>query len=129
MGGWPVLLAGRARWFDLVGRADWVAVQSGQGVVKEQVVEGAGQSVKRPLNCGQGKGRVGCWAVNRARREGEAAREGEEAQVRGCLLAAPHLAGRPAHGLPATGEVGAVLHLAGRPEERNAGSQAPTQSF
>ena len=61
-------------------------------------------------------GRVGCWAVNRARREGEAAREGEEAQVRGCLLAAPHLAGRPAHGLPATGEVGAVLHLAGRPE-------------
>ena len=44
MGGWPVLLAGRARLFDLVGRADWVAVQSGQGMVKEQMA-GRGGSI------------------------------------------------------------------------------------
>ena len=72
-------------------------------MVKKQVVEGAGRFAKRPLDCGQGKVGVGCWTASRA------AREGEETQVRGCLLAAPHLAGRP--------------------EERNAGSQAPTQSF
>lgn len=59
MGGWPVLLAGRARGFDLVGRADWVAVQSGQGMVKEQVVEGGSiRQAAAKLRAGEGQGRL-----------------------------------------------------------------------
>ena len=62
--------------------------KAGEGRGKTLGGEGMGKERANLLNgrqiAGMGEGRTGCWAVNRARMEGEADRKGEETLMGVC---------------------------------------------